>query len=181
MEQIRFIKAELERLSWWTPFLGAPLAYKVEQKIGREVKEAEFVEILAFLRIATKKQGEVKQRIGVLEWENKTDVEAMQVFLSSARCETNLMIGAQYAGLAFFAFFTAGFAGFALSATLAGFLLAPKTVPGAAMAVAAGVALAHWVARTLWRRTAVQRERGIQVLLERLADRIGEDHRPGQM
>lgn len=179
MEQSRFIMAELERLSWWTPILGAPIAYTIEQKVDREVKEAEFVEILAFIRIATKKQGEARQRFGALEWENKTDVESMQVSLSAVQCETKLMIGAQFAGLAFFAFFTAGFTGFALSATLAGFLVAPKTVPGAAIAVVAGVALAHWVARSLWRQTAVKRERELQTLLERLADRIGDDHGAG--
>lgn len=168
---------ELDRLSWWTPFLGAPIVYKVEQKIDREIKDSEFGELLAFIRMATKKQGEVKQRAGALKWENKTDVESMQVSLTTVRGETQIEVGAQYGGLAFFAFFTAGFAGFALSASLAGLLIAPKTVSGAAIAVVAGVIVAHWVARSLWRQTAARLERGLRVLLERLADRIEGNHR----
>ena len=174
MAQTHSSSVEIDRLSRWTPFLGAPIVYLVEQKIDREVKEDEFAELLAFIRMVTRKHGKVKQNVGALKWENKTDVESMRISLTPVRGETKITVGSQYGGLAFFAFFSAAFTGFALSATLAGFLIAPQTVLGAAIIVVAGVAGAHWVARLLWRRTAPKREFGLRILLERLADRTGE-------
>ncbi len=177
MAQNHSPSVEMDRLSRWTHLLGAPIVYLVEQKIDREVKEDEFVELLAFIRMVTRKHGEVKQNAGSLKWENKTDVESMRISLFPVRGETKITVGAQYGGLAFFAFFSAAFAGFALSATLAGFLIAPRTVSGAAILVVAGVAGAHLVARSLWRQTAPKRELGLRILLKKLADRIEENFR----
>jgi len=178
VDNLRIAASEVDKLpddTLETRFLGAPLAQRLERTIPGELPASAFGSLVPILQTESGMTGQASTVGNTLSWASTPSNNAarsLSILVVAEHGETRLQLEERstQAAIGFHVGFSSGGLGFAIPAGLG-----LGTTAGVAIGLGAGVGVAgvfYLIGRTLYKATTNHRRRRVQVMFDKLADRV---------